>query len=213
LKTCFKCNQQKPLKDFRRCAAAKDGRRPSFRVCLGEWHRATSKPDMCVCGPKILSCGRHRNRPDSAQRTSWPGRDGSLHNMTWSVRSRRCTRLRTPVTGNSVGLDTSTLLSGRCAAGAATGFEHPGRSWWPRGSTPSPSAGRDPAGRRGRPDKAVALGSTPRRPTRRILFGRQGGRSCLISSRKLSSILRERTTMKGDQVHIKQALPPIETGR
>jgi hypothetical protein len=53
---------------------------------------------------------------------------------------------------------------GRCAAGAAAGFEHP-RGVTPEGSTPSPSAGRDPAGRRGLPDTQVSLGSTPRRPT------------------------------------------------
>lgn len=50
LKTCSKCNQQKPLKDFRRCAAYKDGRLSSCRACLNEWHRATSKPDLCACG-------------------------------------------------------------------------------------------------------------------------------------------------------------------
>jgi hypothetical protein len=50
LKTCSKCNQQKPLKDFRRFAAARDGRRPACRACLSEWHKATSKPDLCACG-------------------------------------------------------------------------------------------------------------------------------------------------------------------
>jgi hypothetical protein len=50
LKTCSKCNQQKPLKDFRRCAAARDRRRSSCRACLSEWHKVTSKPDLCACG-------------------------------------------------------------------------------------------------------------------------------------------------------------------
>jgi len=50
LKTCSKCNQQKPLKDFRRFATARDGRRPVCRACLSEWHKATSKPDLCACG-------------------------------------------------------------------------------------------------------------------------------------------------------------------
>jgi hypothetical protein len=50
LKTCSKCSQQKPLKDFRRLAAAKDGRRSACKSCLSEWHKATSKPDLCACG-------------------------------------------------------------------------------------------------------------------------------------------------------------------
>ena len=55
----------------------------------------------------------------------------------------------------------------------------------PRGSTPPSSAGHDPAGRRGRPDKAVALGSTPRWPTGEYPLS-------LIRSRKGSRYTRVR---------------------
>jgi hypothetical protein len=50
LKTCSKCGQQKPLNDFRRLAAAKDGRRAACKSCVSEWHKRTSKPDLCACG-------------------------------------------------------------------------------------------------------------------------------------------------------------------
>jgi hypothetical protein len=62
---------------------------------------------------------------------------------------------------------TAALLRGRRAAGAAPGLESRGRVT-PGGLTPPSSDGHDPAGRRGRSDKAVALGSTPRWPTENV---------------------------------------------
>jgi len=50
LKTCTKCQQRKPLKDFRRCAAARDGRRPSCRSCLNKHNQIMGKPNLCACG-------------------------------------------------------------------------------------------------------------------------------------------------------------------
>lgn len=50
LKTCSRCGKQKPLKDFRRLAAAKDGRRAACKSCQSDWNKATSKPVLCACG-------------------------------------------------------------------------------------------------------------------------------------------------------------------
>lgn len=64
----------------------------------------------------------------------------------------------------------------------------PGRTRERWGSGPPPSAGHDPAGRRGRSDKAVALGSTPRWPTGAyplsLIRSRKGKGTCGFNPRR-----------------------------
>ena len=91
-----------------------------------------------------------------------PGRRAALESEP--ARERAPFRRRIGV--RALGIVSSALRSGRCAAGAAAGPE-PSRRESPCGDRHLhlPLNGRDPAGRRGRSDKAVLLGSTPRRPT------------------------------------------------
>ena len=101
------------------------------------------------------------------------------HRGAWKMKPPwRRSPIRSRVSGRPQGVGSSVFRTWMVKLPGGSLRLEPGRARTRWGSGPPPSAGHDPAGRRGRSDKAVALGSTPRWPT-----SNHAGRSSTVDER------------------------------